>query len=91
MASRRKRRGSGTGGGPFGDLLEVFQPSRRHAVEETERQRHAVQLPESGAPPVVDLDAGTVLLPPPVPVPVPVPVLTVPDGSARAPDGDPPP
>jgi hypothetical protein len=98
MASWRERRRSGTGGGPFGDLLEVFQPSRRHVVEETERQRHAAQLPESGAPPLVDLDAGTVVLAPPGPPRPDVPHVpgapTGPVGSdpaARPPDGDPPP
>ncbi len=60
---RTGRRGTGTGSGPLGDLIEVFQPSRRHVVEEQERRRDDVQVPGSGAPPLVDLDAGTVLLP----------------------------
>jgi hypothetical protein len=54
----------GTGSGLLGDLIEVFQPSRRHVVEEQERRRDHAQLPESGGPPLVDLEAGTVVLPP---------------------------
>jgi hypothetical protein len=59
-----RRAGSGTGSGFLGDLVEVFQPSRRHVVAEQERRRDHVQLPESGEPPLVDLDAGIAHLAP---------------------------
>jgi hypothetical protein len=60
-------RGGGAGG-VLGDLLDVFQPSRHHLVEEQERRRHHAQLPDSGAPGApgvdVDLEAGIAYLPP---------------------------
>jgi hypothetical protein len=60
----------GAASGILGDLLEVFQPSRHHLVEEQDRRRHHAQLPESGGPGTsdveVDLDAGVAYLPTPV-------------------------
>ena len=96
MAGWRERRRSGTGGGPFGDLLEVFQPSRRHVVEETERQRHAVQLPESGDAPGRRPRRRHGRAPPPEPpgrtsLTRVDPTGAGSDAAARPPDGDPPP
>ena len=62
---RRPRDAGGVTSGFLGDLIEVFQPSRRHVEAERERRDHHAQLPESGAPPVsVDLDAGVAYLRP---------------------------
>jgi Family of unknown function (DUF6191) len=63
---RRPRDGDGVTSGFLGDLIEVFQPSRRHVEAERERRQSHAQLPESGAPPLlVDLDAGVAYLPAP--------------------------
>ena len=52
--------------GALGDLIEVFQPSHHHLVEETERQRDEVRQTGSAAPPFgIDLEAGVALLAPP--------------------------
>ncbi|MFE4466184.1 DUF6191 domain-containing protein [Oerskovia sp. NPDC056781] len=58
------RRGSGesAGAGAFGELVDVFQPSRVHLTEEKERQRLDIAQAPSTAPPVdVDLEAGVVV------------------------------
>ncbi len=59
-------RGGGASG-ILGDLLDVFQPSRHHLVEEQERRRGDVQVPGSAAPGRpdvdVDLDAGIAYVP----------------------------
>ncbi len=72
MASRRRRpgRGSAVASGLLGDLVEIFQPSRRHVEAELERRRLDVQHPGTGAAPVdVDLEAGVAYLPSPVRAP----------------------
>ncbi|WP_298455645.1 DUF6191 domain-containing protein [uncultured Cellulomonas sp.] len=65
---RGGRRARGAGGaaaaGALADLIEVFQPSRAHVVEERERRRDERRHPGDGAPPV-DLDAGVADLRPP--------------------------
>jgi Family of unknown function (DUF6191) len=66
MTPRRRPgpRGSAVASGLLGDLVEVFQPSRRHVETELERQRHDVLLPGSDAPPFhVDLEAGVAYVP----------------------------
>ncbi|MFD6091409.1 DUF6191 domain-containing protein [Oerskovia sp. NPDC060338] len=57
-------RGSGEspGAGAFGELLDVFQPSRVHLTEEKERQRLDIAQAPSTAPPIdVDLESGVVV------------------------------
>lgn len=44
-----RRRGGGGAAGMFGELMDVFQPSRQITVQETERRRRQVQQAESGA------------------------------------------
>ncbi len=54
----------------LGDLVEIFQPSRRHVEAELERRRLDVQHPRTGAAPVdVDLEAGVAYLPSPLRAP----------------------
>ena len=61
---RKRKPGQLPGGGILGDLVEVFQPARRHVVQERDRQRLGAHLLSSdGAPPGVDLEHGTVRLP----------------------------
>nr|NLI50928.1 hypothetical protein [Propionibacterium sp.] len=66
-----RRRGRAGAAGVFGELMDVFQPSRQITVQETERRRQQVQQAESGAgerPGVrVDLDANRVTLDDPEP------------------------
>jgi len=57
---RRRPRRAVTGGGVLGELIEVFQPSRGHVVEERDRQLLVTGAVESGAPMDVDLEAGRV-------------------------------
>jgi hypothetical protein len=60
---RRSKPEPSGGSGALGELIELFQPSRRHVVEERQRQHLTADLPESGAPPLgVDLEAGVVRL-----------------------------
>jgi hypothetical protein len=60
---RRTKPEPSGGSGALGELIELFQPSRRHVVEERQRQHLTADLPESGAPPLgVDLEAGVVRL-----------------------------
>lgn len=48
------------GGGPLGDVFELFQPSRQHLIAERDRQRLTIAQRETDEPqPDVDLDAGT--------------------------------
>lgn len=57
-------RGSGesAGVGAFGELVDVFQPSRVHLTEEKERQRLDIAQAPSTAPPIdVDLESGVVV------------------------------
>ncbi|MFF2623283.1 DUF6191 domain-containing protein [Oerskovia jenensis] len=57
-------RGSGesAGAGAFGELVDVFQPSRVHLTEEKERQRLDIAQAPSTAPPIdVDLESGVVV------------------------------
>ncbi|WP_051702823.1 DUF6191 domain-containing protein [Oerskovia turbata] len=57
-------RGSGEspGSGAFGELVDVFQPSRVHLTEEKERQRLDIVQAPSTAPPIdVDLESGVVV------------------------------
>lgn len=69
---RRERPDRAAGGptatGAFGELVEIFQPSRVHLTEELDRQRLETDLVGDSAPPV-DLDSGVVHLPPPPPRP----------------------
>lgn len=60
------RRPSQSGGsGVLGELIEVFQPSRRYVVAERERQQLTADLPDSGAPPLgVDLEAKVLRITP---------------------------
>jgi len=58
--------GESVGSGMFGELVEIFQPSRAHLTAEKERQRlDIVQTPAEGAPFGVDLEAGVAYLPAP--------------------------
>jgi hypothetical protein len=60
---RKRQPGQLPGGGILGDFVEVFQPARRHVVQERDRHRLGAHLLSSdGAPPGVDLDRGTVRL-----------------------------
>ena len=65
-APRRPRpdhAGRSVGSGALGDLIEVFQPSHHHLVQEQERQRGEVRQTGSAAPPFgIDLDAGVATL-----------------------------
>ncbi len=58
--------GDSAGSGMFGELVEIFQPSRVHLTQERERQRLDIaQTPAEGAPFGVGLDAGVAYLPAP--------------------------
>jgi hypothetical protein len=64
----RARRDAGGGesasSGMFGEIVEIFQPSRTHLTEEKERQRlDIVQRPAEGRPFDVDLDGGVFYVP----------------------------
>lgn len=66
--SRERRLGDGrgagetAGAGAFGELVDVFQPSRVHLTEEKERQRLDIAQAPSTAPPIdVDLESGVVV------------------------------
>ncbi|MET7136122.1 DUF6191 domain-containing protein [Cellulosimicrobium sp. MI9406] len=67
-AEARARRSEGAGesasSGMFGEIVEIFQPSRTHLTEEKERQRlDIVQRPAEGRPFDVDLDGGVFYVP----------------------------
>jgi len=67
-AEARARRDAGGGesasSGMFGEIVEIFQPSRTHLTEEKERQRlDIVQRPAEGRPFDVDLDGGVFYVP----------------------------
>ncbi|ARU50290.1 hypothetical protein JOE63_003033 [Cellulosimicrobium cellulans] len=67
-AEARARRDAGAGesasSGMFGEIVEIFQPSRTHVTEEKERQRlDIVQRPAEGRPFDVDLDDGVFYVP----------------------------
>ena len=67
-AEARARRDAGGGesasSGMFGEIVEIFQPSRTHVTEEKERQRlDIVQRPAEGRPFDVDLDDGVFYVP----------------------------
>ena len=89
---RRSQDGDGAASGMLGDLIEVFQPSRRHVEAERERRQQHAQLPENGAPPFhVDLDRGVAYLPAPGPAPVDdAPLGATGSDAAGSPDDDPP-
>lgn len=59
---RVEREGTGSVGGLFDSLGDVFQPNREHLTAEKERQRLDIQYAGDDAPPF-DLDSGTVVLP----------------------------
>lgn len=64
----RHRKPDSNAGGVFSDLVELFEPSHRHLVEEQQWERYRTAQPESGAPPsrnlTIDLDAGTATVDP---------------------------
>lgn len=61
--SKHRPTSGSAGSGALGELVEVFQPSRHHLVEEMQRQEHdVVQSPS--ADPGIDLDAGTAVVRP---------------------------
>jgi hypothetical protein len=67
-AEARARRSEGAGesasSGMFGEIVEIFQPSRTHLTEEKERPRlDIVQRPAEGRPFDVDLDGGVFYVP----------------------------
>lgn len=63
-ARREAEHGESAGSGMFGEIVEIFQPSRTHVTEEKERQRlDIVQRPAEGRPFDVDLDLGVFYLP----------------------------
>ena len=67
-AEARARRdadgGESPSSGMFGEIVEIFQPSRTHVTEEKERQRlDIVQRPAEGRPFDVDLDGGVFYVP----------------------------
>ena len=67
-AEARARRdadgGESASSGMFGEIVEIFQPSRTHLTEEKERQRlDIVQRPAEGRPFDVDLDGGVFYVP----------------------------
>ena len=56
--------GESAGSGTFGEIVEIFQPSRVHLTAEKERQRlDIVQRPAEGRPFDVDLDGGVFYVP----------------------------
>ncbi|ACZ32062.1 hypothetical protein Xcel_3060 [Xylanimonas cellulosilytica DSM 15894] len=61
--------GDGGGTGALGELINVFQPSRHHLVDEQERQRiDIVQRPSTADPNgEIDLDSGVVVIAPVAP------------------------
>jgi hypothetical protein len=62
-AHRPDDAGESAGAGMFGELVDVFQPSRIHVTSERERQRlDIVQRPAEGRLFDVDLDAGVAYL-----------------------------
>lgn len=65
-AGKRTPRGGGGPGaasGAFGELVEVFQPSRAHLVAELERKRHdLVEVPGTAPGWDIDLEAGRAVL-----------------------------
>ena len=59
------RTGPGAASGAFGELVEVFQPTRAHVTAELERKRHdLVEVPGSAPGWTVDLESGFALLRP---------------------------
>ncbi|QJW36331.1 hypothetical protein [Cellulosimicrobium protaetiae] len=67
-AEARARRDAGAGesasSGMFGEIVEIFQPSRTHVTEEKERQRLDIaQRPAEGRPFDVDLEEGVLYVP----------------------------
>lgn len=73
--------------GAFGELVEIFQPSRVHLTEELDRRRLQTDPVGDSAPPV-DLESGVVYLPPPAQTST-APIEDVdsgasPDGAAEA-------
>ena len=63
-ARRAAEHGESAGSGMFGELVEIFQPSRTHVTAEKERVRlDVVQRPAEGLPFGVDLDSGVAYLP----------------------------
>ncbi len=63
-AEARARRSESASSGMFGEIVEIFQPSRTHLTEEKERQRlDIVQRPAEGRPFDVDLDGGVFYVP----------------------------
>lgn len=63
-ARRAAEHGESAGSGMFGELVEIFQPSRTHVTTEKERVRlDVVQRPAEGLPFGVDLDSGVAYLP----------------------------
>ncbi|MCB7137930.1 DUF6191 domain-containing protein [Cellulosimicrobium marinum] len=63
-ARRAAEHGESAGSGMFGEIVEIFQPSRTHVTEEKERQRlDVVQRPAEGRPFDVDLDTGVFFVP----------------------------
>lgn len=63
MRHRSPDGGETAGSGAFGELVEIFQPSRTHVTAERERQRlDIVQRPAEGHPFGVDLDGGVAYL-----------------------------
>lgn len=62
---KRKPGSAGPSGGILTGLIEVFEPGHRHVVEEQEWRRNATTQRQSGDRPFdIDLDGGTVRLPP---------------------------
>jgi Family of unknown function (DUF6191) len=63
-ARREAENGESAGSGMFGEIVEIFSPSRTHVTEEKERQRlDVVQRPADGRPFDVDLDEGVFYVP----------------------------
>ncbi len=62
-ASDPDAHGDGAASGMFGELVEIFQPSRVHLVQERDRQRMDIaQRPAEGLPFGIDLEGGVAYL-----------------------------
>ncbi|MFI7585672.1 DUF6191 domain-containing protein [Spongisporangium articulatum] len=67
---RGGRTESALGGGAFGEAFEVFQPTRKHTVEQQDHQKVKVAPSEDGAPPLrIDLESGRAVVRRPRPEP----------------------
>jgi len=54
------REGASAGGAVFGEAIALLQPGYAHTLAEKRRQESSREVPEDGAPPLIDLEAGVI-------------------------------